>query len=102
VISRPLLPSMRTGLIGLRPQNGNEFTLAPLTDRNWKCYALEDVPYHGHLLTILYDHNGDRYRMGRGWTTLQDGKVISRSKKLPMSVHLQSDQTLNLSGEEFD
>ena len=72
-----------TGLIGLRPASGNEVVLHPLVlPDKWDYFALDDLPYHGHLLTILYDRDGTRYHRGIGFQVLCDGHVIARADKL--------------------
>ena len=43
-----------TGLCGVIPQKGSELTIHPLgTSLDW--FRLEDVPYHGHSLTVAWD-----------------------------------------------
>lgn len=63
-----------TGLIGLRPREGNEIVIHPLLpDGEWQYFALDGLPYHGHLLTIVYDRTGKHYHRGRGLTLFVDG-----------------------------
>lgn len=72
-----------TGLMGLRPASGNEVIVNPLVPPDkWKYFALDSVPYHGHLLTILYDRDGSRYRRGAGFQVFCDGRVVAHSTKL--------------------
>ncbi len=72
-----------TGLIGLRPEGGNTFALHPLVPVDkWKYFAVDGLPYHGHLLTILYDSDGHRYGRGAGMQVLCDGRVIAHSANL--------------------
>ena len=72
-----------TGLIGLRPTSGNEVVLHPLVPPDkWNYFALDSLPYHGHLLTILYDRDGTRYHRGAGLQILCDGHVIAHAAKL--------------------
>jgi hypothetical protein len=89
-----------TGLIGLRPESGNEVVLHPLVPPGkWKYFALDGVPYHGHLLTILYDWDGTRYGRGAGLQVLCDGRVIAHASKL-QTIHatLPSDTTAEMPG----
>jgi hypothetical protein len=72
-----------TGLIGLRPSDGDRFTLHPLVPHDkWDYFALDGLPYHGHILTILYDRDGTRYRRGAGLRVICDGREIARSAQL--------------------
>jgi hypothetical protein len=67
-----------TGLIGLRPGEGDEIVLKPLLPAgSWSYFAMDALPYHGHLLTILYDANGKHYGRGRGLTLMVDGRVVA-------------------------
>jgi hypothetical protein len=81
-----------TGLIGLRPSSGNQGFIHPLVPQGtWKYFALDGVPYHGHLLTILYDRDGSRYHRGVGLRVLCDGRVVAHSATLqPLHFLLSS------------
>jgi hypothetical protein len=84
-----------TGLIGLRPHAGNEVDVHPLLPADaWEYFALDGLPYHGHLLTIFYDKTGKRYARGKGFQVLCDGRMIAHADKLedmhaslPISKH---------------
>ncbi len=74
-----------TGLIGLRPSGQNEFIVHPLLPpRAWNYFAIEGLPYHGHLLTILYDRDGSRYNRGVGLQVMCDGRMIAHSNTLQL------------------
>jgi hypothetical protein len=79
-----------TGLIGLRPSAGNELVIHPLVPaEKWDYFALEGVPYHGHLITIFYDRTGQRYHRDAGLTVLSDGRTVAHGDSLaPISVVL--------------
>jgi hypothetical protein len=67
-----------TGLIGLRPQAGDKLVLHPLLPSGeWTYFAVDGLPYHGHILSIVYDNTGKRYNRGRGLTVYADGKEIA-------------------------
>ena len=70
-----------TGLIGLRPQAGNEIVLKPLV-QGWSYFALDGLPYHGHMLTIVWDATGKQYGRGHGLTLMVDGKRAASRKDL--------------------
>jgi hypothetical protein len=71
-----------TGLIGLRPRNDNTLEINPLAPHDWPYFALEDVPYRGHQLAIIWDKAGTRYHLGSGLHVLADGKKIGSAPKL--------------------
>ncbi len=78
---------MITGLLGLRPRADRTIEVNPLLpDGEWDWFCLDRVPYHGHMLTIVWDRNGDRYRIGKGLSVLLDGKVIGHSESLERIV----------------
>jgi len=71
-----------TGLVGLIPQDDDRLVIDPLASEDWDYFALEDVPYKGHLLSIIWDRSGDRYPVGRGLHVLVNGKPVAFSKEL--------------------
>jgi hypothetical protein len=72
-----------TGLIGLRPRADGLIELRPLVPKKqWSYFAMDALPYHGHLLTILWDADGKRYRKGKGFMLLVDGKLVAKRKDL--------------------
>lgn len=71
-----------TGLLGLRPALGNTLVIHPLVSNEWEWFALDSLPYHGHLLTVFYDKTGDRYHRGVGLHVLCDGVEIA-SERIP-------------------
>ena len=71
------------GLVGLRPQADDTVLVNPLVPADkWDYFCLENVPYHGRLLTILWDKTGKRYGKGPGLRVLADNKEIARSEAL--------------------
>ena len=70
-----------SGLAGLRPRPDNILEVNPLVPAtsgigsiNYLC--LENVPYHGHLVTILYDRDGRHYGKGAGLSVYVDGERV--------------------------
>ena len=63
-----------TGLCGIRPSESDTLVLNPLVDNSIEYFCLDDVLYHGHKLTVVYDRDGTRYKMGKGLRALVDGK----------------------------
>ena len=74
-----------TGLVGLRPREDGVLEVNPLVpadrrDPNFiRYFALQNVPYHGHLVTVLCDADGQRYRRGVGLSVYVDGRRAASS-----------------------
>lgn len=72
-----------TGLIGIRPSPGDNLTVRPLLPAGkWDYFALDGLPYHGHVLSVFYDRTGERYHRGAGLTILCDGQTIGHENSL--------------------
>jgi hypothetical protein len=62
-----------SGLCGIRQSAGDTLVVHPLVDSSIRYFCLEDVPYHGHRVSVVYDRDGSRYGIGKGLTVLVDG-----------------------------
>ncbi|KAI3319574.1 Six-hairpin glycosidase [Xylariaceae sp. AK1471] len=62
-----------TGLLGILPQPDDTLRISPIIPSNWTYFALENLAYHGHLVTVLYDKDGSRYNAGRGLSVFVNG-----------------------------
>jgi hypothetical protein len=63
-----------SGLIGVRPQQGNILVVNPLVPQNeWDYFCLDRVKYHNRMLTVLYDRSGKKYGRGKGFRVFVDG-----------------------------
>jgi hypothetical protein len=72
-----------TGLIGLRPQSGRHVIINPLVSaKDWSYFAIDALPYHGHMLTVAFDATGDHYHHGKGMWLAIDGKTKARRATL--------------------
>ena len=65
-----------TGLIGLIPRDDDTLEIHPLAPAEWDYFALDDVPYRGHQVSILWDKTGSRYGKGAGLHVMVDGKKV--------------------------
>jgi hypothetical protein len=70
-----------TGLCGIRPSEDDTLIVNPLVDNSIKYFCLDGVQYHGHNLTVLYDADGTKYKLGKGLTIFVDGKKTSAITK---------------------
>ena len=72
-----------TGLVGLRPRADNTLEVNPLVPSDPTStnaithFCLENISYHGHLVTIVYDHDGKHYHKGAGLSVYVDGRQAS-------------------------
>ena len=70
-------------LVGLKPREDNVVEIYPLIPKDkWNWFCLDQIPYHGKMLTILYDKDGTRYHKGIGMKVYADGKEIYSGKNL--------------------
>lgn len=74
---------MITGLVGLRPRADRTLEVNPLVpDSEWDWFCLDNVRYHNHIITIIWDRHGDKYHHGKGLTLLVDGKKVGNRPDL--------------------
>ena len=70
-------------LVGLKPRADKVLEIHPLIPNGkWDWFCLDNVPYHGKLLTILWDKNGSKYNKGKGFRVYENGKEIFMGKDL--------------------
>ena len=71
------------GLVGLVPRSDEAITVDPLIPQNaWDWFCLDNVRYHGRILTILWDRNGEKYNKGKGFNIFVDGRKVAGSHEL--------------------
>ena len=72
-----------TGLCGLRPHADNTIEVNPLLPADkWTYFCLDNVRYHGHTLTIVYDSDGSRYHVGKGLRVYVNGHLKGQRSDL--------------------
>lgn len=72
-----------TGLAGLVPHQDNTVEVNPLIpEEDWDWFCLDNVVYHGRMLTIIWDRNGDKYGKGKGLQIFVDGDQIAHTSEL--------------------
>jgi hypothetical protein len=55
------------GLAGLRPRADGVVDVRPLVpEGKWDWFCLDQVPYHGRTLTVLWDRTGSKFGRGKG------------------------------------
>ncbi|KAF5710031.1 coagulation factor 5 8 type domain-containing protein [Fusarium globosum] len=73
------------GLIGLRAQSGETIVVNPLTPSNWDYFAVENIAYHGHLITVLWDRTGSIYHRGQGLRVYVDGQLAGSRETIGLT-----------------
>ena len=73
-----------TGLVGIRPTDSDEaLTVNPLIgEGRITHFALENVSYRGHNITVLYDADGSHYALGAGMKVFVDGYLMAESAEI--------------------
>ena len=72
-----------TGIVGLRPQADGSIIVNPLVpEGKWDYFCLDNVRYHNHNITVVYDKTGTRYHQGKGLSLLVDGKKVAQRDTL--------------------
>jgi len=72
-----------TGLIGLRPRPDDIVEINPLLpEGRWDWFCMDNILYHGHILTILYDKTGTKYNHGQGLHLLIDQHPAAHANNL--------------------
>ncbi len=72
-----------TGLVGLRPRADNIIEIHPLVpDNKWDWFCLDNVLYHGKIITIIWDKTGLKYKKGKGLAVFVNGKKVAGAATL--------------------
>jgi hypothetical protein len=72
-----------TGLVGLHPRADQTIEVNPLIpEGKWNWFCLDNVQYHGKIITILWDKDGLKYGRGKGLMVMVDGREVGRSDSL--------------------
>lgn len=70
-------------LIGLRPDIGNHLVLAPcLPENKWDWFCLDNLKYHNHSISVVWDKYGTKYNLGKGLLVYVDGILASHTQSL--------------------
>lgn len=72
-----------TGLVGLRPRADNIIEVHPLLPATkWDWFCLDNLLYHGKIITIIWDKTGLKYHKGKGFSVWVDGKKKASAPEL--------------------
>ena len=76
-----------TGLAGLRPRMDNSIEVNPLLpEGKWDWFCLDNILYHGKILTIVWDKTGLKYKKGKGLMVFVNGKKVASAPVLQKLV----------------
>ncbi len=74
-------------LVGIQPSMENEIVIDPLIpDGHWDWFCLDRVNYHGNTISVVWDKDGAKYRLGRGFSVYVNGELKHRSKTIQRTV----------------
>ncbi|KAK5136227.1 hypothetical protein LTR08_003834 [Meristemomyces frigidus] len=78
------LDNVFTNLFGIVPTFGDVLVLQPLVPTNWSYFAIENMPYHGTLLTFVWDEQGTHYsgHGSAGLSIYSNGTLFHRQDTL--------------------
>lgn len=69
-----------SGLFGVQPTSDGSILISPLIpEGEWSWFCLTRLHCAGHEITIIYDEDGERYGIGRGYRIIVDGKTVFKS-----------------------
>jgi hypothetical protein len=97
-----------TGLAGLRPRADNILEINPLipTDPHSTnaidYFCLENVPYHGQLVSIVYDRDGRHYKKGAGLSVYVNGQQVLAPAALGRKTVAISEPTITATSHPID
>ena len=80
-----------TGLIGLRLGDDDTVIVNPMTPDDWSYFALDDVMLRGHRVSIVWDRDGSRYKLGKGLRVIS---TAGRSRRARRSASSRSTSSL--------
>lgn len=81
-----------TNLLGVIPTLDNRLEMRPLVPGDWDHFAVENLPYHGSLMSILWDADGSHYpnhEHDKGLSVYANGAMMHHQADLsPFNVTL--------------
>ncbi|GAB7358550.1 hypothetical protein MBLNU230_g2612t1 [Neophaeotheca triangularis] len=70
-------------LFGIIPTLNDTLIMEPLVPENWTHFAVENLPYHGSLLSFFWDINGSHYKTGHsGLSIYSNGSLFHHQHQL--------------------
>ena len=70
-------------LVGLVPRADRTIEISPLIPADaWDWFCLQDVPYHGKMISIVWDRDGSHFNSGLGLTLFVNGTAVANAATL--------------------
>ena len=97
-----------TGLAGLRPRADNILEVNPLIPggeqqtNSIDYFCLENVSYHGQLVTVIYDRDGRHYKKGVGLSVYVNGRQALKPSALGRKTISISEPTITATAHPID
>lgn len=80
-----------TGLFGVQERNDAVLELRPLVPKEWDFCLLQDMPFQGHVVSLIWDRSGEKYGLGPGFVVIVDGKEVHRASEIGnVAIELES------------
>ncbi len=72
-----------TGLVGLVPRADTTIEICPLLPSDaWDWFCIDQVPYHGATLSIVWDRDGNHFKKGVGLQLFVNGQLAGQTPQL--------------------
>ena len=69
---------MLSELLGIQPQADDSIEIHPIVPSSWNYFIVENLPYHGHNVTVVYDVDGSKYDTGyAGLQVFVNGEYVA-------------------------
>jgi len=70
-------------LVGIQPSMENELVIDPLVPTDyWDWFCLDRVNYHNNTISVVWDKEGNKYQLGRGFSVYVNGELKHHSKSI--------------------
>ncbi len=73
-------------LFGIIPREDDHFEIDPLIPSTWKYFIAEDITYHNQNITVLFDSDGTKYKVGSGMKVYVNGKLAANQTHIGKMV----------------
>lgn len=75
------IDNVLNGLLGIRPTE-TSLVINPIIPDSWDFFAVDEINWRGHNVTVIYDKTGKKYNLGKGLQVFVDGEIKVHSEEL--------------------